>query len=174
MAEWDLGVIVRSGRLKLNLSQEELGKQVGVSKDGISRFERGRASLSLDHGTRLAQVLKLPVRAFLQRLADARGERALLGEMLRNVEPAEQQEAQEPPLDLRQPEDATAGEEDELSRSQPDDDLLNPIQPVARARRRSARAIERRIDLRGLRVTVRLSLAQPASLEIQVVPASER
>ena len=171
MVGWDLGDTVRAARIKQQLTQEELGRRVGVSKDGISRFERGQASLSLEHGARLAQVLGLQVQAFLHRLADARGERALLGQMLSETEPPDERSDLKPEVDTA--EYVRTGNEGVPPFHAADGLLPAATQRMERARRRSGGAIERHVDLRDLRVTVRLSLAQPASLEIHIAPASE-
>ncbi len=61
-ADW--GNIIRDRRLDLGMSQAELARQVGMSRQWVVRFESGHAGVAtIDHLTRLAEVLSLDVEA---------------------------------------------------------------------------------------------------------------
>ena len=55
----DLATAVRARRLQLELSQEELAARVGVSRQWISAFERGRPRAELGLVIRLLHALDL-------------------------------------------------------------------------------------------------------------------
>lgn len=172
MAGWDLGDTVRAERVRRKLSQEALGRQIGVSKDSISRFERGLASLSLAAGARLAQKLELDVPSFVRRLADARGESVLLNLPggIGHDEPRQSgREQDEGQAEDPEPDECDAFRPEDEKRT--DEDAHVPADVPDEDRRRAPASIEKRIDLRDLRLTVRLSFAQPALLEILVAPA---
>ncbi len=52
---------VRTRRLELNMTQEELGKAIGVSKVAISGYENGNRTPKLDIIAKLASVLNLEI-----------------------------------------------------------------------------------------------------------------
>ena len=51
---------LKEHRLKLGLTQEELAKAVGVSRQSINSIERGRYTPSLPLALRFAQVFNCP------------------------------------------------------------------------------------------------------------------
>ena len=61
------GKILRRERLKHNLTQTEIGKKIGKSKQWVSEFERGNIRLNIDVAVKLAKVLGLTADIFLPR-----------------------------------------------------------------------------------------------------------
>ncbi len=51
------GKILRNARLKNGVTQTELGKRIGKSKQWVSEFERGNIRLNMDVAVRLANAL---------------------------------------------------------------------------------------------------------------------
>lgn len=59
-ADW--ANIVRDRRIDLGLSQKTLGKQIGMSRQWIVRFENGHAAVAtVEHIVRLAEDLELDI-----------------------------------------------------------------------------------------------------------------
>ncbi|MFF0481936.1 helix-turn-helix domain-containing protein [Streptomyces sp. NPDC004435] len=56
----ELGKIFRDARRALDLTQGEVGREVGYSASAISRIERNRMRIDLDTRLRLARVLHIP------------------------------------------------------------------------------------------------------------------
>ena len=54
-----IGSRIREERLKRGLTQEELGKLIGVSKVAISHYERGEEQPKVEKLSKLIEVLKL-------------------------------------------------------------------------------------------------------------------
>ncbi len=52
---------VKKFRVLQNLSQDELARRVGVSRESICRLERGRTNPSLDLALRIAKALRCSV-----------------------------------------------------------------------------------------------------------------
>ena len=63
-------------RDKMGLTQEQLARQVGVSRKTICAYERGRATPSLRVALRLAQVLGVGLEELLK---EGNNERASVG-----------------------------------------------------------------------------------------------
>ena len=61
------GTVLRRERLKHNLTQTEIGEQIGKSKQWVSEFERGNIRLNIDIAVKLAKVLGLTADIFLPR-----------------------------------------------------------------------------------------------------------
>lgn len=54
-----LGAIVRGRRLEIGLTQGELARRAGVSRDWLSTFEKGKPTVEFSHVLRLLEVLDL-------------------------------------------------------------------------------------------------------------------
>lgn len=54
-----IGARIKEERLKRNLTQEELGKLIGVSKVAISHYERGEEQPKMEKLVKLSEVLNL-------------------------------------------------------------------------------------------------------------------
>ncbi len=54
-----IGNRIKEERLKRNLTQEELGKLIGVSKVAISHYERGEEQPKMEKLVKLSEVLNL-------------------------------------------------------------------------------------------------------------------
>jgi transcriptional regulator with XRE-family HTH domain len=61
----DLGKNIKEMRRRRGLTQEELGKIIGVEKSTISRWESGDRKLNIDHIKNIALVLEIPLGALL-------------------------------------------------------------------------------------------------------------
>jgi transcriptional regulator with XRE-family HTH domain len=59
------GDLVRLGRERLDLSQEKLGRLVGLSRTSITNIEKGRHHLVIHQLLAFARALKLPPEALL-------------------------------------------------------------------------------------------------------------
>lgn len=57
---YKLGEAIRQARVSQNLTQEQLGKKVGIQKSQISRLEHGR-SISLSSMTRVFRAMGIPL-----------------------------------------------------------------------------------------------------------------
>lgn len=56
-----LGERIKEQRKKMNLSQEELGKRLGISKGAVSNVETGKERLTTDRVERYARALNVTV-----------------------------------------------------------------------------------------------------------------
>lgn len=54
-----IGSRIREERLKRNLTQEQLGEKIGVSKVAISHYERGEEQPKIEKLSKLIEVLKI-------------------------------------------------------------------------------------------------------------------
>ena len=59
------GTVLRRERLKHNLTQTEIGKKIGKSKQWVSELERGNIRLNVDVAVALASILDVTVDVFL-------------------------------------------------------------------------------------------------------------
>jgi transcriptional regulator with XRE-family HTH domain len=57
----EIGVLIRSRRKELGLSQEQLSEKVGVSYQQIQRYENGGSMLNVENVQRVAKALSIPV-----------------------------------------------------------------------------------------------------------------
>jgi transcriptional regulator with XRE-family HTH domain len=57
----DVGKNIKNMRRKRGLTQEELGKLIGVEKSAISRWENGERKPSIDHLKKMSHTLDVPV-----------------------------------------------------------------------------------------------------------------
>jgi transcriptional regulator with XRE-family HTH domain len=57
----DFGKKIREERLKMDISQEELGFRTGLDRTYISGIERGERNPSLKNIGKLSKALKLPL-----------------------------------------------------------------------------------------------------------------
>ena len=55
-----LGEAIRKARLAQNLTQDELGKRVGIQRSQICRLESGRTNITIPVMSRVFQALLLP------------------------------------------------------------------------------------------------------------------
>jgi transcriptional regulator with XRE-family HTH domain len=62
----DFGGRVRTERLKINLSQEELAFECGLDRTYISSIERGKRNVSLINIHKIAAALQVPAPDLLQ------------------------------------------------------------------------------------------------------------
>lgn len=60
MASIDLGAWVRSVRLSAELTQEQLGEKLGVTKGNVSAWETGKHEPSVAQVQRIAEVTRRP------------------------------------------------------------------------------------------------------------------
>lgn len=67
MEEFRIGLAIRRAREARNLSQEELGKLVGVQKAQISRLEHGR-NITISTLRRIFAAMNMPVKIDLGEL----------------------------------------------------------------------------------------------------------
>lgn len=58
---YDFGLRIKALRQKLNWTQEELGRRIGVKKETISNYENNIKSPSLERLKRLAKALHISV-----------------------------------------------------------------------------------------------------------------
>lgn len=56
----DMGSLIRCRRLELGMTQEELGKMIGVQKQAVCKYENGRIDLKRDMIQKLATALEIP------------------------------------------------------------------------------------------------------------------
>jgi transcriptional regulator with XRE-family HTH domain len=56
-----VGTTIRNARLKMNMSQEELGKRIGVQKSAVAKYENGRV-VNIKRSTlvKISNVLDIP------------------------------------------------------------------------------------------------------------------
>ena len=66
------GERIREARLAIDMSQDELGKALGVSFQQIQKYEKGVNRVSLNRCEEIASILKKPVSFFLQNGDDVR------------------------------------------------------------------------------------------------------
>src|SRR5947207_15860113 len=64
------GTAIRSQRLRLRLSQEELAGRAGLHRTYVSDIERGARNLSLESIDKLARALEIPVSTLFSRLSE--------------------------------------------------------------------------------------------------------
>nr|DAL28163.1 MAG TPA_asm: Repressor protein CI [Caudoviricetes sp.] len=56
----DIGSLIRCRRLELGMTQEELGKMIGVQKQAVCKYENSRIDLKRDMIQKLAAALEIP------------------------------------------------------------------------------------------------------------------
>ena len=61
------GKTLRTERNKIGITQTELGKRIGKSKQWVSEFERGNIRLNMDIAVQLAAALDVMPNIFLPR-----------------------------------------------------------------------------------------------------------
>ena len=61
------GTVLRRERLKHHLTQTDVGKSIGKSKQWVSEMERGNIRLNIDVAVALAKVLDVTADVFLPR-----------------------------------------------------------------------------------------------------------
>lgn len=77
-----VGAKVKSRRLMLGLSQEELAKSIGLTFQQVQKYERGTNRISVSRLVDISRALKSPIDYFLdgcQSLAQGRGKLAMKG-----------------------------------------------------------------------------------------------
>ena len=60
-----IGTRIRQARQEAGLSQEELGRRLGISGVAVGHYERGTRSIGIHELERLAQILERPLTWFL-------------------------------------------------------------------------------------------------------------
>ncbi|HCS22517.1 MAG TPA: helix-turn-helix domain-containing protein [Alphaproteobacteria bacterium] len=65
-----VGTKVKSRRLMLGLSQEELAKSIGLTFQQVQKYERGSNRISVSRLTDISRALKVPVDYFLEGCAN--------------------------------------------------------------------------------------------------------
>jgi len=65
-----VGSRIKVRRLSLNISQEKLGEELGVTFQQVQKYERGSNRVGASRLWRLAQVLQVPVHYFFEGLSD--------------------------------------------------------------------------------------------------------
>lgn len=58
---------LRSARARSELPQKELATNLGISQSMISRFERGKASMSLEQASMICDALGITIEALVGR-----------------------------------------------------------------------------------------------------------
>ena len=66
MVSMNDGEFIRIMRQKKGLTQEELGKLLGVKKSAISRWESGERRITLENIRNISQAMDFPLGAFLE------------------------------------------------------------------------------------------------------------
>lgn len=61
-----VGAKVKSRRLMLGLSQEELAKSIGLTFQQVQKYERGTNRISVSRLTDISRALKVPIDYFLE------------------------------------------------------------------------------------------------------------
>jgi transcriptional regulator with XRE-family HTH domain len=64
-----VGKRLRAARLRARLSQEELGRGIGVSFQAVQKYEQGENRLSASRLYRAAQLVRQPISFFFEHLA---------------------------------------------------------------------------------------------------------
>ena len=83
----DLGKNIKEMRRKKGLTQEELGKRIGVEKSAISRWENGDRKPNIDHINNIALVLEIPLGALLSDNDSYESSRGWEGNIIKDKEP---------------------------------------------------------------------------------------
>jgi transcriptional regulator with XRE-family HTH domain len=58
------GFILREARRKKNISQTSLAKQLETTQRTICRWERGKASITMEKLEKIASILEIPIQNF--------------------------------------------------------------------------------------------------------------
>lgn len=74
-ADREVGATIRARRVALGMSQDALGKAVGVTFQQIQKYENGANRISVGRLQKIAGTLGVPVAALLDGLADRDGKR---------------------------------------------------------------------------------------------------
>jgi transcriptional regulator with XRE-family HTH domain len=86
----EFGQRVRLARKKANLSQEALGRAVGLTRTSVTNIEKGRQHVPLHMAFVLAEVLKTPPEDLLPDLSALEQQRSL-AQWLNGVRPEQQE-----------------------------------------------------------------------------------
>lgn len=78
----ELALRIREARRNAHLSQDELGKQIGVSDKSVSAYEQGRSTPPISKLKKIAESTNHPLSYFTQE----DNEEALLASKLANIE----------------------------------------------------------------------------------------
>ena len=62
-----VGNVLRRERLKQRMTQLDIARKIGKSKQWVSEFERGNIRLNIDIAVDLANILGVPATVFLPR-----------------------------------------------------------------------------------------------------------
>lgn len=78
----ELAIRIREARRNAHLSQDELGKQIGVSDKSVSAYEQGRSTPPINKLKKIAESTSHPLSYFTQE----DNEEALMTSKLANIE----------------------------------------------------------------------------------------
>lgn len=59
--EYELGLIIKTNRLKRNISQKDLAKLTGIDQSNISRIEKGQVNITINQLKKIASALNLKI-----------------------------------------------------------------------------------------------------------------
>ncbi|MBI3887948.1 helix-turn-helix transcriptional regulator [Candidatus Microgenomates bacterium] len=62
----ELAIRIRESRIKVHLTQEDLGKQLGLSDKSISAYEQGRSIPPIRKLQELAKITSVPLSYFME------------------------------------------------------------------------------------------------------------
>ena len=60
-----IGSKIKEHRKKLGVSQDQVSKEMGFSRENISRHENGRVSITVDKLYKIAEILKINAKELL-------------------------------------------------------------------------------------------------------------
>lgn len=60
-----LGKKIKLARVELDMTQDDLAEETGILQNGLSRYERGRSTPTLESLIKIAKALKKPVSYFV-------------------------------------------------------------------------------------------------------------
>ena len=85
-ADKHVGVRVRMRRLMPGMSQETLGKAVGVTFQQLQKYERGKNRISVSRLQQIAQALQVPITFFFEGAGRVDGHRSVGSEFFATKE----------------------------------------------------------------------------------------
>lgn len=71
-----LGERVRTRRLEIGMTQEQLARHLGVTFQQVQKYERGVSRIAASRLLEIAEAMKVPVASFFHGLGGRRGQRA--------------------------------------------------------------------------------------------------
>jgi len=85
-----LGKLIRLARERAGLSQQELAREIGLTRTSVTNIEQGRQHLQLDALYLIADCLRVTPSALLPRLPNTKRLEALSGDLASELSPTEQ------------------------------------------------------------------------------------